>query len=143
MVSFLMSLLRISGTLILAGQLTTAGWALERGAAPTPGQRYPVGSKISFQWDYSCQGGKACSFVCPDRAGASHVTALTIYLGTVPVGSQEVPAVFYYYSSTEIPRGSGFTVSTGLSSLSCQVNGMTIDYSGPGNAQPSEGVAGR
>src|SRR5262249_24050930 len=102
-------------------------WAQEgRSNAP-----YPGGSRISFQWNYSCPSGRGCSFDCPGRGGAGHVTKLTIYLGTVPFGSQESPAVVYEFSTSEIPRGSGFTVSTGLSTLSCQVNGMTLDYSGP------------
>ena len=30
-------------------------------------------------------------------------------------------------------HGNGFSISTGLSMLSCQVNGLTLDYSGPPN----------
>ena len=64
--------------------------------------------------------------------GASHVTKLAIYLGTIPVGSnQKVPAVVYEFSTREIPRANGFSVSTGIDTLSCQVNGLTLDYSGP------------
>ena len=37
--------------------------------------------------------------------GASHVTKLTIYLGTIPVGSnQKAPAVFYDFSTREFAR---------------------------------------
>jgi hypothetical protein len=39
-------------------------------------------------------------------------------------------ALFYDFSTVEFPRGNGFVVAAGLSSLSCQVNGMTLDYSG-------------
>jgi hypothetical protein len=85
---------------------------------------------MTFQWSYSCPGGRSCSFDCPGRGGASHVTKLTIFLGTVPFGNEETPSIFYEFATVEIPRGSGFTISAGLSTLSCQVNGMTLDYSG-------------
>jgi hypothetical protein len=61
-----------------------------------------------------------------------HVIKLNIYLGTISVGSnQNAPAVFYDYATREIPYGNGFSISVGLSTLSCQVSGMTLDYSGP------------
>ena len=64
--------------------------------------------------------------------GASHVTKLTIYLGTIPLGSnQKASAVLYDFSTREIPHGNGFSISTGLNTLPCQVNGLTLDYSGP------------
>jgi hypothetical protein len=44
---------------------------------------------------------------------------------------QNAFALFYDFSTVEFPRANGFVVATGLSSLSCQVNGMTLDYSGP------------
>jgi hypothetical protein len=56
---------------------------------------------------------------------------LVINLGTISVGSNQAPAVFYEFSTREIPRANGFSISTGLGTLSCQVNGMTLDYSGP------------
>ena len=31
----------------------------------------------------------------------------------------------------QIPRANGFSLTTGISTLSCQVNGMDLDYSGP------------
>ena len=31
----------------------------------------------------------------------------------------------------ENSRANGFSISTGLNTLSCQVNGLTLDYSGP------------
>jgi hypothetical protein len=122
--------LRVCATLIFACQLITPLSAQER-APSTTLPPYPEGSKITVQWEYSCPGGKACSFFCPGRGAASHVTKLTIYLGTTPSGSQETPAVFYEFSTTEIPRGTGFAIAVGLSTISCQVNGMTLDYSGP------------
>ena len=126
-----MSLLRMSAVLIFAGQLISPLWAQD-GGSPAAGPPYPGGSQITFLWDYSCPGGKGCSFRCSEggAGGASHVTKLTIYLGTVPVGNVGKPAIFYNFSTTELPRSNGFTVNAGLSTLSCQVNGMTLDYSG-------------
>lgn len=100
---------------------------------PTGGPRYPGGSQISFKWDYSCPTGKDCSFSC-GSGGASHVTKLSIYLGTMPLGSTEhAAAVFYDFATMEVPRANGFSINTGISSISCQVNGMELDYSGPPN----------
>jgi len=100
-----------------------------RSAAPEP--RYPAESEVTFEWDYSCPDNKLCSFDCPGHGGANHVTKLTIYLGTIPVGTlQHVPALLYNFSTAEMPTGNGFIVSAGLSTLSCQVNGMRVDYSG-------------
>jgi hypothetical protein len=96
------------------------------------GPPYPGGSDLSFEWDYSCPTGKDCSFSCPGSGGASHVTNLSIYLGTIPLGSTEHAAsVFYKFSTVEISRANGFSISTGIGALSCQVNGMKLDYSGP------------
>ena len=120
------------GILLLAGLLANLSWAQNKGAPQSAGPPYPGASDITFQWDYSCPGGKDCSFTCTGTGGASHVTKLTIYLGTIPLGSKRnVPAVLYDFSTREIPRGNGFSVSTGINTLSCQVNGLTLDYSGP------------
>jgi hypothetical protein len=92
---------------------------------------YPAGSDITFQWIYSCPGGRICSFSCPGAGGASHVTRLTIYLGRMRISSDNHPlAVFYEFSTLEVPRGNGFAISSGLSTLACQVSGMMLDYSG-------------
>ena len=92
---------------------------------------YPSASKIAFQWEYSCTSGRNCSFTC-GTGGAGHVTTLSIYLGTMPLGTEGGnPAVIYEFSTRELPEGSGFSVSTGINTLSCQVNGLTLDYSGP------------
>ena len=64
-------------------------------------------------------------------SGASHTTKLAIYLGSIPVGDQKAQALLYEFSTREIPRGNGFIISAGLSTTSCQVNGLTLDYSGP------------
>jgi hypothetical protein len=111
-------------------QLVTSAWAQDK--TEPGGPPYPGGSDITFQWDYSCPGGRACSFTCPGAGNASGVTKLTIYLGTVPLGATEhAPALFYEFSTRNIPRGNGFSITTAITTLSCQVNGMTLDYSGP------------
>jgi hypothetical protein len=63
--------------------------------------------------------------------GASHVTKLNIYLGTLSLGKgQDSPVLFYEFSTRERPNSSGFSINAGLSATSCQVNGLTLDYSG-------------
>ena len=126
-----MSRVTILGTLV-TGLLVSPSWAQIKTDAPAAGPPFPGASEITFQWDYSCASGRDCSFTCLGTGGASHVTKLTIYLGTIPVGSgQKTPAVIYEFSTREIPRANGFSVSSGLGALSCQVNGLTLDYSGP------------
>ena len=126
-----MSRALILGTLF-AGLFMNSSWAQNKGEPQAAGPPYPGASEITFQWDYSCPSGQNCSFICPGGGGASHVTKLAIYLGTIPVGSkQSVPSLVYDFSTREIQRGNGFSISTGLSTLSCQVNGLTLDYSGP------------
>jgi hypothetical protein len=120
----------ILGTLF-ASLLMNSSWAQNKGEQ-VAGPPYPGASEITFQWVYSCASETNCSFICPGGGGASHVTKLTIYLGTIPVGStQNAPALLYDFSTKEIQHGNGFSISTGLSMLSCQVNGLTPDYSGP------------
>jgi hypothetical protein len=126
----LMSRALFVGTLLFVGPCLSMSWAQNKTEPPQPGPPFPNGSNITFQWDYSCPSGKDCSFICPG-GGASHATKLTIYLGTIPVGSTQDPAVFYDFSTREISRANGFTISAGLGTLSCQVNGMSLDYSGP------------
>src|SRR5215470_16013425 len=152
-----MSRTLILGTLF-AGLLMNSAWAQNKDEPPTGGPPYPGGSEITFQWNYSCPSGQNCSFTCaaPSRAsgagaasgtgglsgaggvggasgasGASHTTKLAIYLGSIPVGDQKAQALLYEFSTREIPRGNGFIISAGLSTTSCQVNGLTLDYSGP------------
>src|SRR5216684_2670590 len=89
------------------------------------GQPYPSGLEIAFEWRYSCPNGRGCSFSCPRSGGGSNVTKLNIYLGALPVGSTEHAAgVFYEFSTIEIPHANGFSITTGISTLSCQVQGM-------------------
>jgi len=89
-------------------------------------------SEVAFEWRYSCTDGKACSFSCPGSGGASNVTSLTLQLGSIPLsGNQRAFGIFYKFSTMQIPRANGFSLTTGISTLSCQVNGMDLDYSGP------------
>ena len=103
----------------------------------------------SLEWIYSCPSSKGCSFICPTGTGgalsrswgrlvttgggmaASHVTKLTIHLRRIRIDNEQAQAIFYDYSTMEVPSGSGFAINTGLGALSCQVNGMTLDYFGP------------
>ena len=93
---------------------------------------YLGASEVAFEWQYSCVNGKACSFNCPGSGGASNVTKLTLQLGSIPLsGDQKAFGIFYKFSTMQIPRANGFSLTTGISTLSCQVNGMDLDYSGP------------
>jgi hypothetical protein len=92
----------------------------------------PSTSEVTFEWQYSCNNGRACSFNCPGAGGASSVTKLTLQLASIPLGGdQKAFGIFYKFSTLQIPRANGFSITTGISTLSCQVNGMDLDYSGP------------
>jgi len=129
----LMSRALFLGMLLFAGPFLSVTWAQNKTGPIENRPSFPDRSQMTFQWNYSCPGGRVCSFICPGENGAaSHVTRLNMYLGTIPVGSsQNAPAVFYDFSTIEIPHSSGFIISLGLGNLSCQVNGLTLDYSGP------------
>jgi hypothetical protein len=120
------------GTLLFV--YSSLSWAQNKTESSEAGPPFlPATSKMTFQWDYSCPGGRNCSFICSGAGErAAHVIRLRIYLGSIPVDSnQNTPAVFYDFSTMEIPKANGFIISAGLSTLSCQVSGMTLDYSGP------------
>ena len=122
------------GTALFLCQLTSSSWAQKKVDGPEgpPNPPYPGDSQITFEWEYSCPGGQACSFTCPGSAGGSRVTKLELYLGSIPVGKdQRNAAIFYNFSTTYFPRANGFSISTGIGVLACQVNGMRLDYSGP------------
>ena len=73
-------------------------------------------------------------------------TALTLQLGTIPLSSnQRAFGLFYKFSTVQIPRANGFSLTTGISTLSCQVNGMDLDYSGPrksvDSSAPTAGIS--
>jgi hypothetical protein len=131
------------GTLLFAGSCLGVSWAQNK---PPPVPPFLEGSEITLEMSYSCPSNTACSFACPSGVGrggaeaaggaaggffgADHVTKLTIYLGTMPFGNRDAPALFYDFSTRERPNSSGFSINVGLSASSCQVNGLTLDYSG-------------
>jgi hypothetical protein len=120
-------------TLLFATPFVSGSWAQDSAQAPAPVPPYLSGAEITSQFNYSCPSNTACSFICPGAVGggADHVTKLTIYLGTMTLGNdQNAPALFYDFSTRERPNSSGFSISAGLSSLSCQVNGLKLDYVG-------------
>jgi hypothetical protein len=129
----------LMGTIIFVLPLTNPSWAQKAPVPPSaaaegeqPNPPYPGESHITFQWNYSCPAAHACSFRCPGAGGATSVTTLDIYLGMMPTGAdQHGLALFYNFVTQNIPRGNGFSVTNGTAILSCQVNGMKLDYSGP------------
>jgi hypothetical protein len=132
---FRVLLLRMITPLLFASPFLSESWAQDKAGPATLVPPYPAGAEITSQLNYSCPSNTACSFVCPGEVGAraDHVTKLTIYLGTMPLGNdhdQNTPALFYDFSTRERPNSSGFSISSGLSALSCQVNGLTLDYVG-------------
>lgn len=137
---------------LLLSSLLLVGGALMQSASAQDGKRsedgapYLGASEVAFEWQYSCPGAKACSFSCPGSGGASNVKALTLQLGTIPLsGNQRAFGVFYKFSTLQIPRANGFSITTGISTLSCQVNGMDLDYAGPrkpvDSSAPTAGVS--
>jgi hypothetical protein len=94
----------------------------------TSGGRNP---DAPYEWIYSCPSGKGCAFTCPGAGSATHVTKLNIQLRRLQIANDNALALFYDYSTIEIPSGNGFSINTGLGALSCQVNGMKLDYFGP------------
>jgi hypothetical protein len=120
-----------------AGWLINSAWAEDRVIVPLPvppNLAYPAGSEITFEWVYSCRNSRGCSFTCAGPVGATNaVTALRIYLGTTPIGDNpKYPALFYFYSTVAVPSNSGFRIISGIQgTLSCDVVGMTLEYSGP------------
>ena len=152
--------LRVLGILLPAVLPLSASWAQNGSESPPPAPPFLSGAEITSHLNYSCPSNTACSFVCPvgigaggagalalgaaggagGLLGADHVTKLTIYLGTVPLGNgQSAPVLFYAFSTRERPSSSGFSISAGLGASSCQVNGLTLDHVGrpPSRRLPS------
>jgi hypothetical protein len=145
-------------------QMLVLGAVLVHGSSVVPlraedGKR--PGTTITFEWRYSCPDGKACAFTCPRSAGANsgglanwggpansgglvnsagganNVTKLRITLGTIALGGEKpAPAIFYEFSTPRISQANGFALTTGLGTLSCQVQGMNLEYAGPPEQQP-------
>jgi hypothetical protein len=121
----------VLGAALLVGDPRVASLHAQDGKRLGAGRPYPSGLKIAFEWRYSCPNGRGCSFSCPGSGGGSQVTELSIYLGTIPVrGTEDTAGIFYEFSTMQLPRANGFALATGLSTLSCQVQGMNLDYSG-------------
>jgi hypothetical protein len=100
---------------------------------PTPPNLpYPTTFQPTFQWNYACPNtvGSGCSITCqPNSLG--FVLAAQVWLGTSSVANKSVPSIYYYYvysTGTATLSGSGFVQNSTI--LSCQVNGLTITYSG-------------
>ena len=108
------------------------------------GSTFPSGFEASFEWRYSCADGRGCSFNCPGSGGANNVTKLSMRLGSIPSGKTERAAgIFYEFSTMQIPRGNGFVITTGISTLACQVQGMNLDYSGPSDTPTGSMAKGK
>ena len=121
----------VLGWVLLAGGPFVQSLSAQDGRRSEDNATYLGASEVAFEWQYSCTGGKACSFSCPGSGGASNVTKLTLQLGSIPLsGNQRAFGIFYKFSTVQIPRANGFSLTTGISTLSCQVNGMELDYSG-------------
>ena len=137
----------ILGTLLFA--TPNSSLAQDAGAPPSgkPNPLYPDEAEITFQWNYECPTNRPCTFVCRGAGGgggSDHVTQLDIYLGTLPLNGiqqERAAAIFYNFSSREFPHSAGFAISTGINSLSCQVNGLILKYSGPPPKKSKPGPA--
>lgn len=127
---------------LVVGAALLVGWpSVSLSAQDGKASLHPSGLEVAFEWRYSCPSGKGCSFSCPGSGGASNVTKLSVYLGTIPIGSTEHSGgVYYEFSSMQIPRGNGFALTTGIGRLSCQVSGMNLDYSGSPKKNESPAV---
>jgi hypothetical protein len=119
----------LSGVLLIGGPFVGPLRAQDAKSAEAD-RPYPHGAEVVFEWQYSCVNGRGCSFNCPGSGGASSVTKLAMHLMTIPLGEKNVAGVFYEYSTVEISRANGFNITTGISTLACQVHGMALDYSG-------------
>src|SRR3954470_12827190 len=86
------------GMLLFAGPSLTTSWAQNK-TEPTQTGRFPF-TKATFQWDYSCAAGVACSFACTG-GGASHLIKLSLYLGTVPLIAAKALLLYFTNSTRE------------------------------------------
>jgi hypothetical protein len=109
--------------LLMASGFVGLAWAqgkVDTASPVPPNFSFPAGAEITFQWNYTCRNSKPCAFSC---GAASSVRALTLYLGTIPVGStQKNSVIFYFYSTTTIPYNDGFRISGGPASTLVSVS---------------------
>jgi hypothetical protein len=120
-------------TALLVFQLANSSLAKQPSKPDEDAENLPYwrDADITFQWNYSCPAGTACSFACPGAGGvgtATDVIKLDIYLGTLPISSETTLAIFFKFAARSIPHGTGFGV--GMSIASCQIKGMRLDYIG-------------
>ena len=120
-------------TALLVFQLANSSLAEQPSKPDEDAENLPYwrDADITFQWNYSCPAGTACSFTCPGAAGvgtATDVIKLDIYFGTLPISSETTLAIFFKFAARSIPHGTGFGV--GMSIASCQIKGMRLDYIG-------------
>ena len=93
--------------LLVSGVSSYVSLAQEKAELP-----YPAESDITFQWTYSCPTSQ-CAFSCPGTGRAKQVTKLTIVMGRMRIGNNDdynPIALFYEYSTKDIPRGNGFSI---------------------------------
>jgi hypothetical protein len=144
-----MNLSRLCVLLLLsvtAGWPAPSAWAQDRPATnprarentvplpEPPNQPFPSTFRPVFQWNYVCQRENAagCSLACPPNAAISSVAAAQVWLGTSDLGNVSSQAIYYYityFNGREMMVGAGLVHST--RSLSCQVIGLKVGYSGP------------
>jgi hypothetical protein len=99
-----------------------------------PNQPFPSTFHPIFQWNYVCQRQNAagCSLACPPNAAISSVAAAQVWLGTTELGNVSAQAIYYYlsfFNGREMMAGAGLVHSN--RTLSCQVIGLKVGYSGP------------
>jgi len=100
-----------------------------------PNKSFPTTFKPSFQWNYVCPRetpSAGCSLRCLPSVSISSVLTAQVWLGTNDLGTESIPTVYYhfiYHNGKVRLTGSGFAHST--RTLSCQVVGLRVSYSGP------------
>src|SRR3954447_14933026 len=87
------------GMLLFASPFLSTAWAENKTEPPQAGRLFPF-TKATFQWDYSCAAGVACSFACTG-GGASHLIKLSLYLGTVPLIAAKALLLYFTNSTRE------------------------------------------
>ena len=87
------------GTLLFAGPFLNMSWAQNKTEPTQTRLSFPF-TKTTFQWEYSCPGGVACSFICPGGE-ATQVIKLSLYLGTYPSMAAKTPRLCSTNSTRE------------------------------------------